>query len=93
MNYTLIYHHLIKKDISKLPENIKKRIRIALEEKLLYNPARYGTFLKKSLRGYQKLRVGDYRIIYQIKKSQIIILLIGHRKDVYNKVERRKETS
>lgn len=32
------------------------------------------------------LRVGDYRVIYEIKKDneQVIVLFVGHRKDVYD---------
>ena len=36
---------------------------------------------------YYRLRVGDYRIIFDIQKMKIIILIlkIGHRKDIYKK--------
>ena len=33
-----------------------------------------------------KLRVGDYRVIYRVQADKIIVLKIGHRKEVYSKV-------
>jgi mRNA interferase RelE/StbE len=86
MDYQLIYHHEIPDDLAHLPVNIKDRIRNAIEKRLLIDPISYGLPLRKSLQGYRKLRVGDYRIIYRIEGKQIIVLKIGNRKDVYSKV-------
>jgi len=84
MAYSIIYHAEIAKDISGLPKNIKSRIKKAVENRLLIDLIKYGQPLRRSLQGYRKLRVGDYRVIYKIEKNNIIILKIGHRKDVYN---------
>lgn len=89
MAYKLSYHYDIPKDLSKIPGNIKKRIRKAIEQRLLEEPLKYGEPLKRSLHGYWKLRVSDYRIIYKIEKENIIILKIGHKHDVYAKVDTR----
>jgi mRNA interferase RelE/StbE len=86
MDYQVIYHHEIPQDLAAIPVNIKERIRKAIETRLLIDPVNYGLPLRKSLQGHRKLRVGDYRVIYRIKDSEIIILKIGHRKDVYPKV-------
>ncbi len=85
MAYSIIYHVEIAKDISGLPKNIKARIKKAIENRLLIDPIKYGQPLRRGLQGYRKLRVGDYRVIYRIEKSNIIILKIGHRKEVYSK--------
>ncbi|MBU4306016.1 MAG: type II toxin-antitoxin system RelE/ParE family toxin [Candidatus Omnitrophica bacterium] len=85
MDYTAIYHPEVAKDISALPRNIKIRIKKAIENRLLTDPVKYGEPLRRSLRGHRKLRVGDYRVIYRITNADIIILKIGHRKEVYNK--------
>jgi len=44
--------------------------------------------LKENLSGLCKLRVGDYRVIYEIPDDEktIIIHFIGHRREVYKKV-------
>ena len=89
MSCLILYHPEVKDDIAPLPRNIKTRIQKAIEERLLVDPARYGEPLRRTLRGYRKMRVGDYRIICRVKSKEIIVLKIGHRKDVYKK--ERKE--
>ena len=86
MPYHLFYHPDIKKeDLPKIPRNIQKRIRKAIEERLLIDPDKYGEPLKRGLYGYRKLRVGDYRVIYKVDKEKIAIFKIGHRKEVYHR--------
>ena len=90
MPYHLFYHPDIKKeDLPNLLKNIKDRIRKAIENRLLIDPARYGEPLKRGLQGYRKLRAGDYRVIYKVDGEQIVIFKIGHRKEVYSKVHLR----
>ena len=86
MEYQPIYHHAISDDLVNIPANVKQRIRKAIETRLLIDPVNYGLPLRKSLQGHRKLRIGDYRLIYRIEGKKIIILKIGHRKDVYPKV-------
>ena len=86
MEYRPVYHHEIPGDLADIPANIKQRIRKAIETRLLIDPVNYGLPLRKSLQGHRKLRVGDYRIIYRIQDKEIVILKIGHRKDVYPKL-------
>ena len=77
MEYCLYYHPDIKKeDLFKIPNNIRDRIKRATEKRLLKEPLKYGEPLKRSLQGYRKLRVGDYRVIYKMEKDNIIILKI-----------------
>ena len=90
MTYSLSYHPEVARDIAHLPKNISSRIQRAIEERLLADPVHYGHPLRRSLQGYRKLRVGDYRVIYKIKESQIIIFKIGHRKEVYLKIGARE---
>lgn len=89
MSYEVLYHPKVKVDISSFPKNIKLRIRKAIENRLCKDPVHYGDPLKKSLQGYRKLRVGDYRVIYRVQKDRVIILLIGHRKEVYEDIYER----
>lgn len=87
MKYRIFYHPDVKKeDLPAIPSNIRQRIKRAIEERLLNEPLKYGSPLKRSLRGYRKLRIGDYRVIYRIEEDAVVVLKIGHRKDVYNKV-------
>ena len=90
MSYHLFYHPGIKKeDLLEIPRNIQERIREAIEKRLSADPEKYGEPLKRGLRGYRKLRVGDYRVIYKVDKENIAIFKIGHRKEVYRRAHLR----
>ena len=90
MDYKLLYHpDIVKEDLPEIPKNIQNIVRRAIEERILSNPILYGHPLRHSLLGHRKLRVGDYRIIYRVQEDEVIILKIGHRKDVYKKVLKR----
>ncbi|MBI5344466.1 MAG: type II toxin-antitoxin system RelE/ParE family toxin [Deltaproteobacteria bacterium] len=43
----------------------------------------------KTLKGYWKLRVGDYRVVYKISGNEVLVLGIIHRRDVYEKIGKR----
>lgn len=51
---------------------------------LAHNPES-GIPLRGDLKGCYKYRVGSYRLIYEIKRSvlTVIVIDIGHRKDIY----------
>ena len=49
------------------------------------DPRRFGRELKAELAGLWRYRVGDYRLICQIRDQELIVLVVtvGHRKDIY----------
>jgi mRNA interferase RelE/StbE len=84
------YHPDVKdKDIPEINERL--RLRRAIEARLMTEPHLYGEPLRKTLKGYWKLRVGDYRVVYKIRGDAVLILCICHRKDVYGKANKRGE--
>jgi len=88
--YKLLYHPEVRdEDLPKINKNIQKRIKTAIEKRLLVAPERYSEPLRRTLKGYRKLRVGDYRIVLKLQDEDILILGICHRKDVYERIERR----
>jgi mRNA interferase RelE/StbE len=87
MAYKLLYHpDILKHDLPKIPQNIRQLIRRAIEQRLAKETFLVGEPLRQSLKGHRKLRIGDYRMIYRVIGKEIIILKIGHRRDVYSKV-------
>ena len=90
MTYTLQYHEdVVSKDIPALSKEWQKRVRQAIEERLVSHPEIYGKPLRRSLRGYRKLRVGDYRVIFRIEGSRVKIFIIQHQSRVYDEVRKR----
>lgn len=91
MAFSVIYHPDVgDRDIPKLNADVRKRFRKAIETRLMVAPQEYGEPLRKTLKGYWKLRVGDYRVVFKIDNEEILILGICHRKEVYPLMERRQ---
>ena len=74
---------VIKDDIPKLPKTEKKKIKEAIEKRLIKNPFHFGKPLRYSLKGCRRLRVGSYRIIFKVEANKILVVKIGHRKEIY----------
>lgn len=88
--FKIVYHPLVvSEDIPKLLTQVKRRICRAIEERLATQPDLYGKPLRRTLKGYRKLRVGDYRVIFSIDKNTVKIFAIQHRSVVYDKVSKR----
>lgn len=86
----VVYHPLVARhDIPRLDRNAAKRIRKAIEEKLVSHPEIYGLPLRGTLKQYWKLRVDDYRVVYGIKSKIVFIFVIANRKEVYKLADRR----
>jgi mRNA interferase RelE/StbE len=90
LNFEIFYHFkVVKEDIPLLSSIWRNKIKLAIEEKLIIAPDFYGKPLRKSLKGYRKLRVGDYRVVFRIEVNMVNILAILHRSVVYKKVIKR----
>ena len=91
MIYKLIYHPDVKKtDLPKIDNQNNTINKLAIEERLAVQPEAYGKPLQRSLKGYWKLRVGDFRVVFKIIGDEILILAVMHRKNIYSKVKKRK---
>lgn len=90
LRFKLVYHELvITEDIPKLTKTWKDKIRNSIESKLTVEPQTFGKPLRRSLRGYRRLRVGDYRVVYRIQEEEVKIFVIGHRSIVYKNSDSR----
>lgn len=90
MPYRLAYHPEVRtKDVPAINQNLRERISRAIETRLTTKPQRYGEPLRRTLKGYWKLRVGDYRVVFNIVNDEVWIYGIIHRRDVYDKIIRR----
>lgn len=90
MTFRLTYHPDVKKvDLPKIDMKNRAMIKRALEERLATQPELYGKPLQRTLKGYWKMRVGDYRIVFKISETDVLVLGIIHRSDVYQKIRKR----
>ena len=89
--FVIRYHYAVEDhDIPHLSHGWRTRIRHAIETKLTLHPDIFGKPLRRSLAGCRKLRVGDYRVVFTIAASEVQIWAIGHRREIYALVEKRR---
>ena len=86
MSFSVLLHPKAARSLKKLQASVRGRILTALKE--LERRPDAGDQLKPSQ--FWRLRVGDYRAIYEIDRptSRIIVLHVGHRKNVYDEFSR-----
>ena len=87
--FEVTYHKKVVDDISILSTSHQRAIRRAIEEKLTNTPEFFGKPLQFSLAGLRSLRVGGYRVIFQLKKNEVFVVLIAHRSVVYTIIRKR----
>ena len=87
MKYTVELKKSAVKTLHKLHQPIQKRIVDKLSEIENSLPPSAETKLKGN-NPFHRIRVGDYRIIYEIQNDILVILVIkvGHRKDIYKQL-------
>lgn len=91
MAYRLAYHPAVAEvDLPAIPADMRARIARAIDTRLTAAPERYGAPLRGTLKGYWKLRVGDYRVVYRVVQDEIRIYVIKHRREVYDEAARRR---
>jgi mRNA interferase RelE/StbE len=82
--YNIVYKKSVQRDLKKLSRAEANRVLDKIEEELPKNAEAYPV-LKGRFAGLRKYRVGEYRVIYAILGNEVLILRIGHRKDIYKK--------
>ncbi len=82
--YTVLMEKNAAKSIKKIHNKDKNKILLAIE-KLAIKPKESGKELKGKHKSKYSMRVGNYRILYQVKEDKLIVLVVGlgHRREVY----------
>ncbi|MFN5594111.1 MAG: type II toxin-antitoxin system RelE family toxin [Aphanizomenon sp.] len=86
MIYELIITKSIQKQLDNLPNNIQERVYDKISQ-LAEEPRPDGVVKLKGYDNEYRIRIGDYRLVYEIQDEQLIVLLVQckHRRDVYKK--------
>ena len=87
MKYRIEFKRSAAKALKKIPRSDRRKIRDRIDS-LVENLPDPVTTKMKGDNPFHKVRVGDYRIVYEIQESLLVILVlkIGHRKDVYRRM-------
>ena len=90
MRYQIRYLPGAEKDLRRLPAAVAQRARRGIER--LADDPRAGKPLVGELVSFWSYRVGDYRIVYEIRQEEIVVLIVmvGNRRDVYERARRKR---
>lgn len=77
MIWNIIIHPLVlKEDLPGIDASHQKKILKTIRKKLGTNPEKFGTPLHGEYSRFRKLRVGEWRVIYSIKKKRVLVKVI-----------------
>lgn len=82
MSYKLVFSKTALKEIKNLDSIVKKKLGKKIKQ---YSkaPFDYAKRLADTKMGTYRWRIGNYRIIFDIKGSNIMVLRVGHRREIY----------
>lgn len=87
MGWSVKFSQTAIKQLKKIDKKLQSKILDFLEDEVAKsaNPKIKGKILTGDKKGFWRYRIGDYRIICDIRNNELVILVltIGHRKDVY----------
>ena len=88
MSYSVRIKQSAVKELARIPAPDRHRIVHAIDG-LAERPLAGGA-LKGDLRGLRRMRVGDYRIVYELLSDALVVLVvrIGHRRETYRRRRR-----
>lgn len=94
MSWPIFYHPGVEGDMKSVGPSAARRIMRAIDSNLTEAPLRFGVPLSGNLANFRKLRIGDYRVVYQVREKEIMVfvLAVGPRRDkeIYQAALKRK---
>ncbi len=83
MRYTVVLPKSVQKELDRLSSEVRERVLARLAE--LEGQPRPPDVKKLKGRNAWRIRVGDYRVIYEIhdRELRVVVVTVGHRREVY----------
>ncbi|MEK7218520.1 MAG: type II toxin-antitoxin system RelE/ParE family toxin [Patescibacteria group bacterium] len=79
----------VESDLKRWDRTVRRRLILGCQE--VFDDWTIGKRLSSPLQGLRAHRVGEYRILYRVRaSSDVDIIAIGHRSDIYERMEKRK---
>jgi mRNA interferase RelE/StbE len=87
MPYEVRFSKTAEKQFRSLPVQVQLQLKSKIDG-LSIDPKPHGAKLLKGIRDLFRIRVGDYRIIYQVLDDELLVLIvkIGDRKTIYRRL-------
>ena len=84
MTYRLTYTNRAVRDIDRLDLRTRRRIGKTLL-RLSEDPLHHAERLMHSSLGTYRFRTGDYRVVFDMEGDEIVVLRVGHRREIYKR--------
>lgn len=86
MTYQIEFSQQAEKQFEALPQQLQLRLQLRIDA-LAEDPRPPGVKKLKQAENQYRIRVGDYRIVYEIKDAILLVILlrIGHRSEIYRR--------
>lgn len=84
MTYRLVYTARALKDIERLDPQVKSRLGRAIR-KFAKDPLRHAEKIHDFRLGEYRFRIGAYRVIFDLVEKDIVVLRVGHRREIYRR--------
>jgi mRNA interferase RelE/StbE len=84
MTFSLVYTQRAIRDI----RDLEPVIRLRIGKKLLRykeDPLKYAEKITDAKLGSYRFRIGDYRVVFDLEGEDIVVLRVGHRRDIYRR--------
>ena len=85
MNFSIRIKESAARELRRVTKPDRARI-VAAIDRLAETP-HIGSALKGDLRGLRRVRVGDYRVVYEVRDDELVVLVVrvAHRRDAYRR--------
>lgn len=94
MTWEIIYHKSVDDDLKSVGPSAARRIINTIDKKLTTDPEKHGLPLSHNLKDFRKLRIGEFRVVYQVISQKVIVfvLAVGPRRDkeIYRAASKRE---
>jgi mRNA interferase RelE/StbE len=84
LKYRLVYTQRALKDIRNLDPQARQRIGQSLK-RFEDDPLKFASKLTDLNIGSYRFRIGEYRVVFDLEGEEIVVLRVGHRRDIYRR--------
>lgn len=82
--YKIVFRPQAEKELKKFPASLQLQIIRKLKYFLSSaDPLHFASSLKDHDLGSYRFRIGDYRVIFDLEEETLVILSVGHRREIY----------
>ena len=89
--YRVLLHATVLKELRRIPAATRRKVKAAIDG-LATDPIPVGAGRLRGRESAYRLRIGDYRIVYEVHATEIVVYVVGvaHRREVYRQILKRR---